>query len=543
MSAHGEPAAAPPLGCWQKFRMVMKVVELRLRFVALMAATGLGFAYWDTLWNHYEKWNRPAGPAHAEASGFEHYCPMHPTVVQPSAGSCPICGMPLSKRKKGEETPLPAGVLSRVALSPDRVAQAGVRTVAASYAPLTETVTTVGTVEIDERRLRRIASKTKGMARVEKLHVDYTGTKVEAGRPLAEVYSPELYQATQEMLLHHRSAQARPAGASRALGDPQELVRLAAERLKLWGITQGQVDEILKAGAAETRLPILSPIDGVVIRKGVVEGDYVAEGQALFEVADLTSVWVKARIYENQFALVREGQAVRATVEAYPGEVFEGRVAFVEPVLDPRTRTAVVRYDLANAGLRLRPGMFAAVTLESPVADAPAFRDRLASRPDAGRLRKATLTAAEQEKCLVTNAKLGSMGDPLPIEVDGRKLWICCAGCEAKLKGTPAKYLARLEPAPRDAVLTIPESAVVDSGARKVVYVEAEPGVFEGREVVLGPPSSGRYPVLEGLAPGEVVAAAGAFLIDAESRLNPTAAGKPRAPERAAEAGGESARR
>ena len=533
MSAPVPPAPAEPIGRWRKFRMLLKVVELRLRFVAVMAATGMTFAYWDTLWNHYEKWTRPPGHAHAAAPDSEYYCPMHPTVIQPTAGSCPICGMPLSKRKAGEETPLPAGVLSRVVLAPGRIAQAGVRTVAASYAPLTETVTTVGTVEIDERRLRRISSKTRGMARVEKLHVDFTGTKVEAGRPLAEVYSPDLYQAVQEMLLHQRSAQ-NPGGANRVLGDPRDLVRASADRLKLWGLTQGQVDEILREGKADFRLPILSPIGGVVVRKGVVEGDYVAEGQAMFEVADLARVWVKAQVYEKQFALVREGQAVHATVEAYPGEVFSGRVAFVDPVLNPQTRTAVVRYDLENADLRLRPGMFASVTLETPVADAPAFRARLAARPDAGRPRKAVLTVEEQEKCLVTDARLGSMGRPLPVEVDGRKLWICCAGCEAKLKGTPAKYLARLDPPPKDAVLAVPESSVVDTGERKIVYVEAEPGVFEGREVVLGPLSGGLYPVLEGLAPGESVAAAGAFLIDAETRLNPRAAGKPRRPERAA---------
>ena len=103
----------------------------------------------------------------------------------------------------------------------------------------------------------------------------------------------------------------------------------------------------------------------------------------------------------------------------------------------------------------------------------------------------------------MTNAKLGSMGDPLTVEVEGRKVWICCAGCESKLKAKPAKYLARLAPAPTGAVLTVPESAVIDTGTRKVVYVEAEPGVFEGREVVLGPRSGDRYPVLEGLAPGE----------------------------------------
>jgi Cu(I)/Ag(I) efflux system membrane fusion protein len=140
-------------------------------------------------------------------------------------------------------------------------------------------------------------------------------------------------------------------------------------------------------------------------------------------------------------------------------------------------------------------------------------------------------TVEEQKVCPVTNAKLGSMGDPIPVEIEGRKVWTCCSACPPKLKAEPAKYLARLAPAPRDEVLSVPESAVIDTGSRKIVYVEAEPGVFEGRVVVLGQRIGDRFPVLDGLSAGEKVAAAGAFLIDAESRINPSIA-----PARAGEA-------
>jgi Cu(I)/Ag(I) efflux system membrane fusion protein len=313
--------------------------------------------------------------------------------------------------------------------------------------------------------------------------------------------------AIQELLLQQGSMRNRPqtqtALGRSVLGDSKELLKLSAEKLKLWGITQAQIDQILRDGKADVRLPILSPIGGVVIRKNIVEGEYVSEGQALFEVADLTHVWVKAQVFENQFSLVRVGQAVEATVEAFPGEVFSGKVAFIDPVLNPGTRTVTVRYDLENADLRLRPGMFATVTLKTPVADTPAFRAKLASRPAAGTARTASLSVEEQELCLVTNAKLGSMGDPVPVEVGGQKLWMCCEGCESKLKGEPAKYLGKLAAAPKDTVLTVPESAVIDTGMKKVVYVETEPGVFEGREVTLGPISGDRYPVLEGLSPSE----------------------------------------
>ncbi|MGO9597827.1 MAG: efflux RND transporter periplasmic adaptor subunit [Isosphaeraceae bacterium] len=521
------PESSPPeLTRWQKFRLVVKVVEMRLRFIALMAVTGLVFAYWDTLWNYYEKFTRPKGEHIAASSEFEFFCPMHPSVVQEQPGNCPICGMPLSKRKKGEKTSLPEGVASRVQLAPYRIAQAGIRTVEASYAPLSGSVTTVGSVTFDERRLARISSKLKGMSRVEKLSVNFTGTFVEVGDVLAEVYNPELYQAVRELLLAQERALEAPAASSSVarslLGGGEDLVRMASEKLRLWGVTQEQIDEILRTGKAESRMSIVAPLCGVVVRKNVIEGQYVAEGDPLFEIADLSHVWIIAQVYEDQVALVRVGQPVEATVEAYPGVVFKGKVAFRDPALNPATRTLSVRYDLENSDGRLQPGMFATVTLRTPLAETPQFRTRLASAhtPADHATPSSSMTVEQQKFCPVTKAKLGSMGDPIPVQLAGRKVWVCCPGCPDKLKAEPAKYLARLEPQPEGEILSVPETAVIDTGDLKLVYVEAQPGVFEGRQVVLGARIGDRFPVLEGLSAGDKVAAAGAFLIDAETRLN-----------------------
>ena len=540
MSSNGHPGRAdqaapesvppdgPPWTRWRKFRLVVKVVELRLRFVALMAITGLGFAYWDTIANRYDKWMRPQAERHATASSVEYYCPMHPSVVQDELGSCPICGMPLAGRKKGEKTALPEGVTARVQLNPARIIQAGIRTAEVGYSHLEQTLTTVGYVGFDERRLANIASKVPGRSRVETLYADYRGKVVKAGEPLAELYNSELSQAVQELLLARRSERAplppSQSAASRALlGDRIDMVRLSSEKLKRWGITQDQIDAILREGKADFKVPILSPIGGTVVNKNVVAGQEVGEGFAMFEVADLTHVWVQAQVYEHQMGLVREGQAAAATVEAFPGEMFPGKVAFIQPTLDPATRTVEVRFDLENPANRLRPGMFASVTLKAPMAETPAVLSRMAAgraKGHAGHL--ASMTAEEQRTCPVTSLKLGAMGDPVSSEVEGRKVWTCCGACPPKLKAQPAKYLARLAPPPNDKVLSVPESAVIDTGNRKVVYVEAEPGVFEGRVVVLGRRIGDRFPVLDGLSPGEKVASAGTFLIDAESRINPS---------------------
>ena len=171
--------------------------------------------------------------------------------------------------------------------------------------------------------------------------------------------------------------------------------------------------------------------------------------------------------------------------------------------------------------------MFATLTLKAPMAGMPAFAHRTTRSEPADAVvttGSEPYTPMHQKNCPVTAAKLGSMGNPISVQVEGRKIWTCCAACPPKLKAEPARYLVHLAAPPHDQVLSIPESAVIDTGTRKVVYVEIEPGVYEGREVVLGPRSGDRFGVVEGLAPGEKVAAAGAFLIDAESRLNPGAA-------------------
>ena len=518
----------PPLSRRHKAWLVFKVIELRLRFVMILVATGLVFGYWDELSNRYEKWNRNRSGISQTitVSDIEFYCPMHPSVVRDKPSNCPICGMPLSQRKTGQKEDLPTGVLTRVKLAPNRIAQAGIRTEPVAFRPLIESLTTVGQIQFDERRLARISSKAKGLSRVEKLYVNFTGDRVEAGKSLADLYSPEIYQAVRELLLAKRTmAERSHLNPSRSNGP--DILEIAREKLTLWGVTPAQMDDILTNNRADFKLPLLSPISGIVVRKNVVEGQYVNEGDPIFEVADLRHVWVTAQIFEDQISRVYVGQKVHASVNAIPGKTFEGIVAFIDPALNPETRTVAVRYDLANTSGDLKPGMYATVTVKTPVSETPLFREILAQKNQKIHVvAKPSPTVADQKICPVTKKELGSMGPPINVSLtETRKVWICCNSCEEKLKSNPDKFLGIPEPAPTGTVLTIPESSVIDTGTRKVVYIESEPGVFEGREVILGARSGEFYPVLDGLEPGQRIATAGSFLIDAETRLNPGASG------------------
>jgi Cu(I)/Ag(I) efflux system membrane fusion protein len=445
------PATHPSFG--SKLWQIIKTVQGRLRFIVILAGVGAVLVYWDTLQAHYEKWRRPLVGDETIASAItEYWCPMHPTIIRDQPDKCPVCGMPLSKRRKGDahaEETLPPGVVSRVQLTPYRVALAGIRTTRIGYQRLAKEIRTIGFVEFDERKLARITVRPSGRSRIDKLHVNVTGQVVQRGEPLALLYNPDLV-STVENLLDAQTAKNR------------DLQRLSRDRLLRWGIELDQIEEILESRKAITQMTIRSPISGHVIRKYQVEGEYVEEGSRLYDIADLSTVWIEAQVYEDELTFLKEGMAVSATTRAFPNREFKGQVAFIHPHLDARTRTLKVRFDMDNAQHDLRPGMYATVRLEVPVTQ--------------------------------LNLLPADPGD--------------------KQKQSYEKGL----------MLAVPEQAVIDTGSRKLVYREAEPGLYEGVEVQLGPRCGGFYPVVQGLAEGDLVATAGSFLIDADTRLTGGAA-------------------
>jgi Cu(I)/Ag(I) efflux system membrane fusion protein len=257
-----------------------------------------------------------------------------------------------------------------VAISPARIQMLGVRTEAVTRRRMAHTVRAVGTVAADERRIGVVNPKFEGW--IEKLLVNTTGQTVRRGEPLLEVYSPDLVLAQREYLV------ARSASAEMAHADPvaRDNARTIAEaslaRLKNWDISADQLARLQRTGSAARTLTLRAPIAGVVMDKQALEGLHFAPGDMLYRIADLSRVWLLAEVYEQDLAQIRPGDTANITVQAYPGRVFEGRVAFVYPTVNAQTRTARVRIEVSNPDLLLKTDMYATVEIAAP-ADSTAI--------------------------------------------------------------------------------------------------------------------------------------------------------------------------
>lgn len=427
----------------------------------------------------------PAPPAveHASAEATLYTCSMHPSVRLPDPkAKCPICFMDLipvtSEGDEGER---------RIAFR-DAAALGRVETVAAArFFPAAE-VRLFGTVAYDETAVARLTAFFP--ARIERLFANYIGVPVAGGEHVAEVYSPELLAAFEE-LRQAAAAAERPDDLLRRLG--VETLGAARERLRLFGLTPEQISAAERGEHTSDRFTIFSPINGVVTELAVRQGDYVETGTALATVADLSRLWLDVGAYESQLPLLRWGQMVRFTVEAHPGEVFEGRISFIEPAVNQRTRTATVRVAVENKQRRLKPGMFATAVVRPRVdAHGAVVGGELAGR-----------WVSPMHPTIVKDG-------PGPCDICGMDL-------------VPAELLGVVgDPAAAETPLVVPRSAVLFTGRRSVVYVEA-PGedspVYEGREVELGPRAGEFYIVRDGLREGERVVTQGAFRIDSAMQI------------------------
>jgi len=322
----------------------------------------------------------------ASASAPLYYCPMHVAVVQDHPGQCPICSMTLVPKPAGSAAPERAGSsalpgMAEVDLSPERIQLVGMRTATVKREALGGELRAVGVVVPSERGLAQVSPRFAGW--IQQLLVSETGARVRRGQTLALVYSPEVLRAQEELLVARgwaSSGRDRAGGGTGAAapgtGSVAGLDTDARRRLQLLGVADGEIDEVLRRGKALDAIPLRSPVDGTVVAKAAVAGGAVQPGTVLFEVADLSRVWVTVDLPEQDVARVHVGQKARFELTAFPGEAHDGKVQLISPVLDASARTVRVRIELRNRvdadGPRLRPGMSGAVRFDRPASAATA---------------------------------------------------------------------------------------------------------------------------------------------------------------------------
>jgi membrane fusion protein, copper/silver efflux system len=343
---------------------------------------------------------------------------------------------PAAKVEDGDLSATPPGPSSTITISPERLQTIGVKYEEVTRRPLEKIIRTVGRVAVDERKLAKVTIKFHGW--IEELFVSATGDHVKKGQRLFTIYSPDLVATQEEYLLALQSRkQLGESELPEVAQGSRDLLDATRHRLHLWDIGDEHIRELERTKQVTKTLPIHAPISGTVISKNVLQGAHVEAGEELYTIADLSRVWILADIYEYEISFVRVGQHATVKLSYDPGTVLTGQVGFVYPTLDPKTRTAKVRFELANPEEKLKPDMYANVELK---------------------------------------VSLGTR-------------------------------------------LAVSQEAVIDTGTRKMVFVDRGQGRLEPREVQLGGQVENAYIVESGLQPGERVVTSAAFLIDSESQL------------------------
>jgi Cu(I)/Ag(I) efflux system membrane fusion protein len=382
----------------------------RTRFAALAAlllvagvVLGVG-ATWLAM-------HKPAGPNASATSSVDkplYQCPMHPTITSDHPGECPICGMKLVEVRGAAKAAVAAGTsahkilfyrspmdpkqtspvprkdemgmdyvpvyqdeaqgagrsvdgLATVTIDPSRQQLIGLQVAPVTRGSVSGSWRTVGRVEVDPTRVRKTNVKVEGF--VEKMFVDFVGMSVRRGQPLFSLYSPSLLAAQNEYVLALQTRDALNKAGSRD-SSGEALVAGARRKLELWDVPREEIRRLEQTRRPSRALTFYSPISGVVTAKNVVQGASINAGDSPFEITDLGEVWVMADAYEGDLASVRVGMPATLTLKAYPGRNFRGKVAFIDPLLDPAARTAKVHMHFTNSGMELKPEMYGDVVLE-----------------------------------------------------------------------------------------------------------------------------------------------------------------------------------
>jgi len=413
-------------------------------------------------------------------------CSMHPNVQLPESGQCPICFMDLIPLESGSSSLQP----NQLSMSESAMKLANIETIPASMGIAELEIHLSGKVEYDESRIGNITAWVPG--RLERMFVDYTGISVKKGDHMMELYSPELYTAQEELIQARKLFDSNKGQSVIGKKTIKATLQASREKLRLMGLLDEQIQKIEESDSPSNLTTVYSPMSGVVIQKNGVEGAYVKTGTNIYTIADLSRVWVIFDAYESDLPWLAFGQKVTFSAEAIPGETFEGRVAFIDPVLDAKTRTVKVRMNVLNPNGMIKPGMFVHGTIHATLdGDGKAINPELANKwicpmhPEVVRDQKGDCDVCGMD--LVKSESLGIVHTPYHQHEN----------------------------------LLIPASAVLKTGNRAIVYVKisGEEPTFEGREVVLGSRVGDKYIVKSGLKEGELVVKKGNFKIDSAMQI------------------------
>lgn len=312
---------------------------------------------------------------------------------------------------------------------------AGVQTAPVTRRSLAKTIQTTGKVAVDESGRSFLTSRVEG--RVDELYVTSDGQTITAGQPVASVYSPTYIAAQEEYILATDSVRKLGGAGSEIVQLNQRLLEASKRKLILLGVPEGEIEHLTHSRKANTHMTIRAQFGGTVTERQLLPGAYIMPGEKMFTLADLSTVWMYADIYERDIAGVQPGQDVTVTSASYPGETFAGTVTFINPIVDDATRAVKVRVAMPNTDGRLKPNMFVNAVIRTPLGEG----------------------------------------------------------------------------------LVIPSSALLDTGANKLVYVASDANTFVKREITIGQEAEGYIQVLSGLQPNETVVTAATFLIDSQTQL------------------------
>ena len=341
-------------------KKILKNIKENYKLVLVMLIVGLFFGWMffhssgeSTAADKISEAN--AGHDHSDEKATIWTCSMHPQIRSDKPGKCPICGMdliPLSSLTPTEEEIIPNAIV----MTPSAAKLAEIQTIIVKRGTPEKSLFLQGKAMADERNINELTARFGG--RIEKLFINFTGQHVQKGEKMATIYSPELVTAQRELLEAVSYKESRPA-----------LYTAARGKLKLWDLSDEQISAIEKLGEPQLYFDINSPITGTVTMRHVALGDYIKEGFALFQVVDLTHVWILFDAYESDLPWINKGDKAIFTIQSLPGKTYTGKVAFIDPFINASTRVAKVRVELNNPKLEIKPEMFVNGTIQSKIAE------------------------------------------------------------------------------------------------------------------------------------------------------------------------------